>query len=206
MNSGQDCGLWYARRYADLFHPRLLPLSTWERRSRRARAGQDSAPGRFSDHYRYVARGPRSLLWVRSRANSFAGSIGEARSSLHAGIHAQPDHQLFACEHIDGAAAKRPRSERLWSSTCSVASYAGRDAQKERLPNRSIYRRRHSGQQGTRPRSRSRFRVLRQFSHTHRIQVALGTSGAPWDGSCTTCGDVAQRAPRRASFRLGAPV
>src|SRR6267143_1134307 len=44
--------------------------------------------GPFSDHYRHVARGPHSLLWIRPRANTFVGSIGEARSSLHAGIHA----------------------------------------------------------------------------------------------------------------------
>jgi len=53
--------------------------------------------------------------------NTFVGSIGEARSSLHSGIHAQPDHQLFACEHIDGAAAKRPRSERLWEFPLAVS-------------------------------------------------------------------------------------
>src|SRR5712664_464658 len=156
-------GLWYARRYADLFHPRLLPLGTRERRSRRAYAGQDIPPGRFSDHYRYVARGPRSLLWIRPRANSFAGSIGEARNPLHAGIHTQPDHQFFACKYFDGPAAQLPRCERLWSSACGLTYYAGRDAQKERLPDHGIYRRRHSGQQGARPRFRSRVRVLRQF-------------------------------------------
>jgi len=75
----RECELWHAQRDADLFHP-LLPVSPRERRSRWARAGQDVPPGRFSGHYRYVVHGPHSLLWIRSRTNSF-GSIGKSASA-----------------------------------------------------------------------------------------------------------------------------
>jgi len=81
LADGRECGLWYARRDADLFHPPLRPVSRRERRSWQARAGQDVPPGRFSDYHRYVAREPRSLLWVRSRTNSFIGSIGKSALS-----------------------------------------------------------------------------------------------------------------------------
>jgi len=106
--------------------------------------------GTFSDHYRHVARGPRHCYGYDRVQTPSLDQLAKQGVRFTQAFTPSPTPTL-RMRAYDGAAAKRPRSERLWSSLAASHLTLAETLKKRRLSDRGIYRRRHSDSKALAP-------------------------------------------------------